>query len=265
MKKALPYCLAAVFAACFCASAVKLHSLRSELDGARAELDDAQAEIDVLRAAVAKGKTDARPQTPPRRVREEKPRKETQPKSGIDDQSFEKAVEKRVKEKLEEERRAREEEREAKRKEWENMTDEQFEAKRQEFQERMQEHTSKFLEAFVEKAQLNEEQCVALENSLAMLDSRIRDISGDFAAYLDEGGEFNFETQMRLFSEATTAIVDTYDSLDPALPENWRDNDAGFNVLMGIGMDAMNPLMDSLRRKGMRGFPFMGGPGGPPP
>lgn len=264
MKKALPYCLAAIFAVCFCASAIKLRSARSQLDGALSELDGARSEIEALRTA-AKGKGGGRPPAPPRRIREEKPAEEPPPERGTDDKAFEEAVEKRVEERLDDERRKRHAEREARRKEWENMTDEQFEAKRREFQERMQERTSELLAAFVEKNELNEEQCVALENSLAQLDTRIRDIAADFAAYLDAGGDFNFETQMRLFSETSTAIVDTYDNIDPALPENWREKDAGFNFLMGIGMDAINPLMDALRRKGMRGFPFMGPMGGPPP
>lgn len=166
------------------------------------------------------------------------------------EENIEQEVETRVQQRLEAIQREREQEREARRREWENMTDEERDEKRREFQSRMVEFSTKKLDEFVEKTGLDEGQRLAFEDELGALDARMREIVQDFADYVEEGGNFGFEEQLLMVSESSAALLDAYAGLDDVLPEGWREKDCDFNVMFGIGPDAINPLMDALRKKG---------------
>ena len=255
MKKSIPYILVAVCAIALGAVCVKNHALRANLAKTEAEL----AELRNAPAVVVAPTQALKPERQPRAI---------QPKPApsapeTDGPALEKVVEERVEKRLEEIRREREAEREARRREWENMTDEQRAARRSEFQARMQEHASARLTEFIEKAELDENQCLALADELDLLDSRVREIAESFAADINAGAPFSFETQMQLLNNVSAAVIDAYSGLDESLPEGWREKDGEFNVMFGIGPDAINPLMDAMHKKGvfgMGGFPFMGGP-----
>lgn len=255
MKKSIPYFLVAVCAIALGGVCVKNHALRANLAKAEAEL----AELRSAPAVVVAPTQVLKPERQPRTI---------QPKPApsapeTDGPALEKVVEERVEKRLEEIRREREAEREARRREWENMTDEQRAARRAEFQARMQEHASARLTEFIEKAELDENQCLALADELDLLDSRVREIAEAFAADINAGAPFSFETQMQLLNNVSSAVIDAYSGLDESLPEGWREKDGEFNVMFGIGPDAINPLMDAMHKKGMfgmGGFPFMGMP-----
>ena len=123
----------------------------------------------------------------------------------------------------------------------------------------MREHSAKRLAAFVDNVGLDEDGCVALEGELNTLDAKVREIAEDFAAAIGEGVPFNFETQMQLFNEMSSAVLDVYAGLDETMPDGWREKDSEFNVWLGIGPDAADPLFDALRKVGIRA-PFMGPP-----
>lgn len=257
MKNAIPYCMAAVFAVALAALAAKNRALR-------ADLEDTRAALAALKAAPPPTSKAERPKRAPRR-----PPRGASGEAAFDKDKFDKAVEEQVEQRVEErvaQREAqREAEREARRRAWENETDEQREARRQEFHARIKEHAAKQLAEFIEKTHLDENQQAALEGELGVLDSRIREISEEFAAAVDEGLPFAFETQMQLLNNISTAVLDAYDGLDASLPEGWRESDDGFVVMMGINPDSGDALFRSLIKAGVMGR-GPGGPfGGPPP
>ncbi|MBP5544895.1 MAG: hypothetical protein ILM98_12525 [Kiritimatiellae bacterium] len=256
MKKAIPYCVAIVFAIAFAAVAARNRALS-------ADLEEAQAALAAFKAAPQPEKNVAvpRPASPRPPVAEPTP----PPEPEFDQEKFDKAVEERVAERVAERDAQREAEREERRRAWQNETEEQREARRQEFHARIKEHAAEQLAAFVEKTGLNEEQQMALEGELGLLDSRVREISEEFASALDEGVPFGFETQMQLMNNISAAVLDTFAGLDEALPEGWRESDEGFVVMMGIDPGSVDSLFRAMRRTGMRGMgmPFMRG--GPPP
>ena len=256
MKTTFPTLLAILLAVSTAVLAARNRALAAELNKAQATLAAHEKE----------------PQKPARRPSAPKaPRRVVVPRDGesasLDGAAFDQAVEERAAALVEEERQRREAERAERRRAWENETDEQREARRREFQERVREHASARLGEFVEKAGLDDQQCTALENELGLLDSRVREIVSSFAADIGNGAKFDFEAQMQLLNNMSAAVLETYAGLDETLPAGWRDRDDGFNVMLGIGPDAFNPLFETLRRSGMRGFgslaPFMGGGGGP--
>jgi len=255
MKNLVFSALVAGLAAALAVSAARTRALDRELVNVRAELDAA-------REALASAKR-AKPEPSQRKRAIEDmdlPREAApQPAAGTGE-DFDKAVEKRVAERMETMRKEREEQREAWRRERENETPEQREARRREFQERIQEHSAAQIRSFIEKAGLDEAQSAAFEGELAALDERVREIAGVFAEDIGNGAKFDFETQAQLIYNMSAAVIDTYAGLDEVLPEGWRERDEEFNVLFGIGADAMNPLFDTLMQNGghgMRGFPFM--------
>lgn len=255
MKNLVIFAIAAGLAAALAVAAARNRALDRELVNARAELD-------AMRDALASAER-AKPGPPPRkRAVEDKgiPRPAAPQPAAETGEDFDKAVEKRVSERMETMRREREEQREAWRRERENETPEQREARRKEFQERMQEHSAAQIRSFIEKAGLDEAQSAAFEGELAALDERVREIANVFAEDIGNGAKFDFETQAQLIYNMSAAVMDAYAGLDEVLPGGWRERDEEFNVLFGIGADAMNPLFDTLRQSGahgMRGFPFM--------
>ena len=256
MKKAIPYVVAVILAVATAALAVRNSALVAELAEVRETLAARESELEKA------SKQPPAPKARPIRVVE---RREVEP-APIDVAAFDKAVEERAEALVEERRQQREAEREERRRAWEGGTEEEREARRREFQDRMREHAEARLTEFVEKVGLDDQQLAAVETELGNLDSRVREIVGSFAAAVDKGGKFDFESQMQLLNNMSAAVLDAYTGLDEALPKGWRDRDEEFNVMLGIGPDAFNPLVNSLRKSGNRGFgafmPFMGG-GGP--
>jgi hypothetical protein len=259
MKIIIPYCLAAVFAVAATAQLVRNRALRDDLASARAEL------------AAAKAAQRATPKPPaPAVVAAPEPRQRQAeaapaPLPEFDEAEFDKAVEERVEERVKERDEARRAEREARRRAWENETDEQREARRQEFQARMKEHAAQRLAEFAEKAALDETQQTALEGELQHLSLRVREIADGFAAALDEGAPFGFETQMQMVNEISTAVLDAYAGLDASLPEGWREHDDGV-IMFWVGPDAGEAFGRAMRRPGgFRPGGFGGFPGGGPP
>lgn len=260
MKTLIPYCLAAAFAAAFAAQATKSRALRVDLASVKAELaavKEAWRPLPKPQAPVVVEPTQPTPQQQP---------PADEPPAAVpafDEAEFDKAVEERVAEREKERAEERRAEREARRRAWENETDEQREARRQEFRTRMKEHAAQRLAEFAEKAQLDEKQQTALDGELQQLGSRVRDIADGFAAAVEEGASFGFETQMQLLNEMSTAVLDAYAGLDASLPEGWREHDDGFVVMLGIGPEAGESLFRAMQRSGgfrPGGFgPFQGG------
>ena len=258
MKNASIIIVLIVLAVATAALAVRNRSLGAELAEARAALAAARES--------APGKAPPRPRAP-----KAAPGRTVVPGKAeaapVDGAAFDRAVEERAAALVEEERQRRDAERAERRRAWESETEEQREARRREFQERMREQASARLGEFAEKAGLDDRQCDALESELGLLDARVREIAGSFAEAVGEGAKFDFEAQMQLLNSMSAAVLDAYAGLDEKLPAGWRERDEGFNVMLGIGPDAFNPLFETLRRSGMRGFgslaPFMGGVGGP--
>ena len=258
MKTLIPYCLAVVFAAAFAAQSVANRALRDNLATVKSEL---AAVKEAWRPSTRQSAPSIAEPPPQMRTPVEEPPVAALPE--FDEAEFDKAVEERVAEREKEREEERQAEREARRRAWENETDEQREARRQEFQTRMKEHAAQRVAEFAEKAQLDETQKAALDGELQQLGSRVREIADGFAAAVEEGASFGFETQMQLLNEMSAAVLDAYAGLDESLPEGWRDHDDGFVIMLGIGPEAGESIFRAMRRSGgfrPGGFgPFQGG------
>ena len=190
----------------------------------------------------------------------------------VSTKAFDQAFKARVAE-LKQEREA---ERERRRERNQSLSPEEREAQRDSFVTRMRERAAQRMKSFASKAGLNAEQTASFENTIASLDTSLREVAESWAQEIRSSKTFSQASKVRFISDMSGVLSAGYSQMDETLPETWKSRDGNVNLMELVGAEALAPVVEALTENGLdeglqtvgslMGGPEggeQGGPGGP--
>ena len=98
---------------------------------------------------------------------------------------------------------------------------------------------------FVSNTHLNEDETSKFDVLTEAMNMRLRDKISEWTQALKEGVELGPENGIRMVNDLTDVLVLTYNEMDGALPEKWRDNAGGdFDLTDFIDPSVAEPLIE---------------------
>ena len=181
----------------------------------------------------------------------------------VSTKAFEQAFKARVAE-LKQEREA---ERERYRERNKSLSPEEREAQRDSFVNRMRERAAQRMKSFVSKTGLNAEQAMSFENTIASLDTSLREVAESWAQEIRSSKTFNQASKVKFVSDMSGVLSAGYSQMDETLPETWKSSDGNVNLMELVGAEALAPVVEALTENGLdEGLQaigsLMGGPEG---
>ena len=161
----------------------------------------------------------------------------------------------------------REAERERRRERNRSLSPEEREAQRDSFVARMRERAAQRMKSFVSKTGLNAEQATSFENTIASIDTSLREVAESWAQEIRSSKTFNQASKVKFVSDMSGVLSAGYSQMDETLPETWKSSDGNVNLMELVGAEALAPVVEALTENGLdEGLQtigsLMGGPEG---
>lgn len=100
-------------------------------------------------------------------------------------------------------------------------------------------------DSFLANVGLNEAQSIQFDAVMGDMNKRLGEKIQKWADELKSADTASTETGVRMFSDLSSTLVQTYDELDQTMPSDWRQKSGDeFKVLDFIDPDVATPLVD---------------------